>query len=272
MPFTLHVLSDLHLEMGQFVPEMDGFCPSESAIKSCDAVVLAGDIHKSAKMAMDWAIEKIDKPTIYVMGNHCLWQHDWARDIDELREYAERKGIFLLENNKVTINGVTILGCTLWTDYAFNGSVSEAIQNSDKYNREIIEYKINGRNVQCLDVIERHEQSRRWLEQELHSGISEKTVVVTHHAPSALCSNPRWSDSPKSAYYLSKFPECLLKQASLWIHGHTHGSTNVYLDNGTMLFSNPRGMIHPGGIPQNPEFSADSLLRLNESNLWEIIN
>ena len=56
----LHILSDLHLEMGNYTP----------TVPAADLVILAGDIHKGAQ-AVRWAFREYPQlPVLLVPGNH----------------------------------------------------------------------------------------------------------------------------------------------------------------------------------------------------------
>ncbi|MDD7984338.1 metallophosphoesterase family protein [Lentisphaera marina] len=55
----IQISSDLHLKPCSFeIPDTDA-----------DAIVLAGDIHKSTR-AIDWIRKQTERPVIYVAGNH----------------------------------------------------------------------------------------------------------------------------------------------------------------------------------------------------------
>ena len=59
MSLRIRLYSDLHLEFADFEPPA----------VDCDVVVLAGDIHVSAR-GLPWIQEHFDVPVIYVLGNH----------------------------------------------------------------------------------------------------------------------------------------------------------------------------------------------------------
>jgi hypothetical protein len=64
---------------------------------------------------------------------------------------------------------------------------------------------------------------RGWLAAELQSpvGAWDRTVVVTHFAPSLRSGDPRYGQQPGTASFCNADDD-LLPQASLWIHGHVH--------------------------------------------------
>jgi hypothetical protein len=66
--------------------------------------------------------------------------------------------------------------------------------------------------------------SRAWLATELEQaprGRWDKTLVVTHFAPSLRSADPRYGALPASASFCNADDE-LIPRADLWLHGHLH--------------------------------------------------
>jgi predicted phosphodiesterase len=116
------VLSDLHIEFGPLtVPQID-----------VDVVILAGDVHVGSD-APAWADDlarRLDAPVVLVAGNH---EHygSWRsteRSMDQtITAYraaaaASAGRLVFLERDTVEIAGCTIIGATLWTDFALFGT------------------------------------------------------------------------------------------------------------------------------------------------------
>jgi predicted phosphodiesterase len=105
----LNVLSDLHLSLGALdVPANDA-----------DVVVLAGDIGRPAE-AVAWA-RGIDKPVLYVPGNHEFYGGSLDTTLDQLKEMSAGTNVRVLDDDVVTLDGVRFLGSTLWTDFLLCG-------------------------------------------------------------------------------------------------------------------------------------------------------
>ena len=66
-----------------------------------------------------------------------------------------------------------------------------------------------------------------WLEQELtkRPGVShgswDRTVVVTHFAPSLKSADPRYGGQPGTASFCNADDDLIVK-TDLWLHGHLH--------------------------------------------------
>ena len=103
----VHILSDLHLEFGDYAPEQTG----------ADVVILAGDIHVGCH-GIKWVKEHFpEQSVIYVLGNHEFYHHSISGVFKEFGAATGGGNICLLENQSVQIGGFTFLGCTLWTDF-----------------------------------------------------------------------------------------------------------------------------------------------------------
>jgi predicted phosphodiesterase len=240
----LHILTDLHIEFGDFMP------PPIDA----DVVVLAGDIGLGIS-GVRWAAQRFPHtPVIYIAGNHEFYRHDIAL-IDELR-VAAKDNIHLLENDSIEINGVRFLGTTLWTDFALYGDVEQlaAMQYAEGRMNDYAIIANRNRRFRPQDSLAIHTRSRHWLAAKLTEPFDGETVVVTHHAPSARSIHGRFRDSPLSAAFASNLEKMIgADRVALWIHGHMHDSFDYEID-GTRVVCNPRGYT-PDAL--NPDFRPD---------------
>ena len=97
-------------------------------------------------------------------------------------------------------------------------------------------------------------RARRFLEERLRAPFDGKTVVITHHAPSAASIAPRFGDDSThiNASFVSRLDELIAPPVRLWVHGHTHASFDYELS-GARVVCNPRGYvpmeINPGFDP-----------------------
>ena len=228
---NIHILNDLHIEFGDFVP------PATDA----DVVILAGDISVGLG-ALPW-IDRCftDKPVIYVPGNHEYYRHDL--NLIEAMKHAAPDHVHVLDNDAVEINGVRFLGSTLWTDFLLFGISDRyfALQYARKGMTDFELIRYNGKSFTPEDSIRIHEQSRGWLEQMLAQPFDGRTVVVTHHVPSPRSVHPRYAKNLLTPAFASDL-ESLMDEGrvALWVHGHTHDPFD-YRIHGTRVVCNPRG-------------------------------
>ncbi len=108
----LLILSDLHLE----------FAPFEAPKTDADVIILAGDTDIGLR-GVEWArLHFPTKPVLYILGNHEYYTKAYPKLITELKNQTQDSTIHVLENDAVTIDDVTFLGCTLWTDFNLFGN------------------------------------------------------------------------------------------------------------------------------------------------------
>jgi predicted phosphodiesterase len=242
----LHVLSDLHLEQEPFAP------PGVQA----DLVVLAGDVGRGTS-GVEWARGWGDgTPMLYVAGNHEFYGHSFPGLIEELRSVTAGSTLQVLENDETVIEGVRFLGCTLWTDFDFDGPErrAEAMRLCERVVNDYgqIEFEPRGRPLAAADTREAHLASREWLEARLAEPFEGPTVVITHHAPLIRTrpSSPVWR--ALAGAFASDLTELMGgERVALWIFGHTHRAADLNV-RGTRVISNPRGYPHepvPGFDP-----------------------
>ena len=234
----LHVLSDLHLEQG----------PLQLGGVDADAVVLAGDIATGTR-GVDWARGWAgDRPVLYVAGNHEFYGHAMPGLIDQLRRAAAESSVRVLENDEVTLNGVRFLGCTLWSDFDFDGperrSASMQLCERAVNDYKQIRFGPNGRALAPRDTRMFHLSSRRWLAARLAQPHDGPTVVVTHHSPLIRTRPPVPQLRALAGAFASDVTDLMgADRVALWIFGHTHQVADLKV-RGTRILSNPRGYPH----------------------------
>lgn len=246
----VHVLSDLHLERAPFaVPRADA-----------DIVVLAGDIGRgttSVEWARAWAG---DRPVLIVAGNHEFYGHSIPGLIGQMRAAAAGSTVTVLENDETIVSGTRFLGCTLWSDFDFDGperrDLSMALCQRVVNDYEHITFGPVGRTLTPRDTRTLHLASRRWLAQRLDRPHDGPTVVVTHHAPLIRMRPPIPHLRALAGAFASDVTDLMgADRVSLWIYGHTHRAADLEV-RGTRVVSNPRGYPHQAV----PEFDPDRVL------------
>ncbi len=229
----IRVLSDLHIEFISYQPD---------DIES-DVVVFAGDIHLGLK-GFNWIREHFkDQEVIYVLGNHELYKEATPRIFEKLRDKANGSNIHILENESINIDGITFLGCTLWTDFKLLDCQDVSIASAKLQMTDYKKIRISPqyKKISPSYTVVWHEKSKKWLQKEVLENQSEKLVVVTHHAPSINSLPKELRDDPISASYSSNMDEFVSTiNADLWVHGHIHTKCDYFIDK-TRVICNPRG-------------------------------
>lgn len=230
----LHILSDLHTEFADFSPPETG----------ADVVVLAGDIGVGLG-GIDWATRQFPKaPVIYVPGNHEFYDHDIGLT-DELKASAPAN-IHVLNDDKLELDGIRFLGCTLWTDFNLHGEAEawSARRRAKRLIEDFASIQNGGRRFTPEYSVELHEASKAWLVGELKNEFNGPTVVVTHHLPASTSVAKRYANDSLNPAFASRLEDVIERyRPELWVHGHTHVPSDYELFD-TRIICNPGG--YPG--------------------------
>lgn len=242
----IQIASDLHLEF------LEDRFPHYRIVEPTDAdvLVIAGDIHLATRAIAafaDWPV-----PVMYVHGNHELYNGQADEAIENLRTASVGSNVHFLERDACVLNGVRFLGCCLWTDYRlYPGKELAAMRECEQTLADHRAIHTWQGLFTAQDALQRHRQSRDWLEAQLQEDFIGPTVVVTHHAPHPKSIHPRYAGSLINAGFASDLTP-LVERANLWIHGHVHDSFD-YQVAGTRVVANPRGYAKNRFAAQSPE-------------------
>ncbi|SFH55884.1 metallophosphoesterase [Ensifer sp. OV372] len=200
--------------------------------------------------SIDWLAKFApDLPAVFVSGNHEFYGACLQSGILEAREAARlHPHLHFLENDAVEIGGVRFIGGTLWTDFRLfgrNPGVSMSYAESGMNDFKKIKFsKAPYRKFKPIHAYRKHIETRDFIAADLRERARLKTVVVTHHAPSARSVALGFRHDPLSACYASDLEDLLYEAGpTLWVHGHVH-HRNDYFVGDTRVVSNARG--YPG--------------------------
>lgn len=240
----LWIISDLHLEFGHPFGQLP---PPEA-----DVMVCAGDLlTRGVVPSIEWLAANIPSsmPIVFTAGNHEYYSASMQESIRDARLLRERyPDIHFLENEAVEIGDVRFVGATLWTDFRLNGGDPElamaAAQSGMNDYKKIKFSKLPFQKFKPIHAYRKHQESRAFLKSVLDTASARKTVVVTHHAPSARSIAPEFQGDQLSACYASELENLIgHNNPQLWVHGHVHHHVD-YRMGGTRVVANPRG--YPG--------------------------
>ncbi len=241
----LQLLSDLHLETERFEPE-----PAPGA----EALLLAGDID-SRWTALDrfrgWPV-----PVLFVAGNHEYDGREVTLATGLLRDRCEALGIDMLECESRVLNDrggarIRFVATTRWCDFDLFGPNGRArAMRAAKYYMSIMRASCEGAPFDAHAVRELALRCREWLASELAvtHGDWDRTVAVTHFAPSLRSADPRYGSQPGTASFCNA-DDALLPLAETWIHGHLHCRHDYAVEHAggrTRVVCNARGHSKKG--------------------------
>ncbi len=213
----IQLLSDLHLETEAFEPE-----PNPAA----ELLVLGGDIDSRwdalARFA-GWPV-----PVLMVAGNHEFDGRELGEAWPALRARCESLGITLLERESRVLADaagarIRFVATVRWCDFDLFGDAGRATaMRAAAYYMRIMRSTRRGVAFDAEGVREEALACREWLAAELaQTGDWDRTVVLTHFAPSLRSADPRYGAQPGTASFCNA-DDALLPLASTWIHGHLH--------------------------------------------------
>ena len=247
----LHILSDLHVEFGDFsVPDV-----------GADAVVMAGDTHVGSR-GLRWVLKQdFHIPVIYVLGNHEFYRNKFPGLIDKMKVEAQGTNVFVLENDVFEFGGFQLFGSTLWSDMRLFGNASvamdAAVSGMNDYHQ--IRNSHNNQRLAPEATVAWYKKSVNKLIDFLESGDPERSVVITHSCPSIRSIPERFQDHRLAPAFAANMENIIMNyQPRLWIHGHTHDSFDYHIGK-TRILCNPRGYV-PNA--DNPEFNPELTIKL----------
>jgi len=268
------IASDVHLEFGDLILKNE---------ENADVLILSGDICVASDFRESDGIIENGKSqryydffsrcasefpkVLYVAGNHEHYNGDYAETFTILRNYLGRiENLHILDKEHVTIDDVTFIGGTLWTDMNAQDPVTLAhirgvmndfrsIQNSN----EMVSYRTFDVNEEGTQIPTFHKRPAKFMPEDTvqdHKKMLQyinvtseplgKYVVVGHHAPSKTSTHPRYqTEVIVNGAYSSRLDQFILDrpQIKLWTHGHTHEEFD-YMIGTTRVVCNPRGYIN----------------------------
>lgn len=247
----LQLASDLHLERD----------PTFRLQPAAATLVLAGDVGSyqagSRLLERDWGLGRFAQGwerVLYLPGNHEYDGLPWPATRERLRETAEGLGLTWLDREVLVLEGVRFIGCTLWADFDLlvdpRATMAQQLKARDKAYRAANFYlrRYSAMENDAPMLAERLRElalaDQAWLREALAQPFEGRTVVVTHFAPSARSSDPRYGLTPGTAGFCSALDD-LLEQADLWLHGHLHCAQD-YRVGRCRVVANPLGYAAKG--------------------------
>jgi hypothetical protein len=152
-----------------------------------------------------WLIERVpDKPCIYVPGNHEFYGCDIDRTVEKARAAAAGTNVHVMQDDTVTIGGITFLGATLWTDFDLFGDPDYAMATAGETMNDYRKIRMRSYELRLRpkNTLKRHMVSRDFIARELRKG-GRRHVVVTHMGPHPGAARRGFERDISSAAYTS---------------------------------------------------------------------
>ena len=253
----LLILADLHLDEITDVELLHMLGEAiESAGRGADALIIAGDLTEFAVARWQGAIRWLGrhyptKQTIIIPGNHDYYGGHLSMMDKDLDQICKAEGASFGQCRRLDMGNTRILMTTLWTDmrlFEMNGE--DAVEQS-MWDAQVMmpDYGFGAILVDDPEIpllpehtVALHMKQKAWLTAELARSWKGKTIVVTHHAPSAMVGG---TISPLSPCFVSNLDEVIERyRPDAWIFGHTHRPAELRMPGGTLLRNVSLGYEH----------------------------
>lgn len=226
------VIADLHLDRWLATRRDPLAALAAGTLSSLDALIIAGDLSDKPKTRWSNVLKHLgqymDVSRVWVMpGNHDYYHHS-VDDDARLALICDAEGVNFAQKRVIEIGTTRFLCCTLWTDFALQGSVDIGMRNAAHQLNDYKYIRLAGaghRRIRPVDIARVHADHRAWLETHLAESHAGDTIVVTHHAPLAACIPDGFTAAPAYASDLSSIIERYEPQQ--WLFGHTHAPVDI---------------------------------------------
>lgn len=246
---AIRLVSDLHLEFADFdLPYLD--------TDGEDVLILAGDIATADSppewgRVQEWFRSKRFKEVIHICGNHEYYGSSLLRARPKLRReifISDLAGVNVGVNDEIIrVDDISFICATLWTDYnGGNPVIMNTVRNALNDYRYIRTGNFHEPYLRRINPHDLHHEcmiSKEFIFDSIdkEKAAGQKTVVVTHHAPSTLSVAPEYRGDPVNWGYVSDLWYKIADAGpDLWVHGHTHHSFDYMIEK-TRIMTNPRG-------------------------------
>ena len=230
--------SDLHIEF----PDNKEFLKANPLQPKSDVLLLGGDIVPFAVMHKhkDFFSYVSDhfKTTYWIPGNHEYYYSNAAKRSGTIHEKI-KENVFLVNNITLKQEDVRFVFSTLWS------KISEANQwqiEQGMSDFHVIKYNEHRFTSGLFNQF--HAESMTFLEKELSSANTLKTVVLTHHVPTFLKYPEQYKASDlNQAFAVELYDFIENKQPDYWLYGHHHQNTADFSIGKTQMCTNQLGYV-----------------------------
>ncbi len=235
--------SDLHLEFR----DNSRWLKDNPLQVSGDILVLAGDTIYLGDEGLEkhpfwsWASDNY-KEVLAIPGNHELYKYYDINILHEGWEYRLRNNVRYCYNKAIDLgDDVELLMTTLWSKI----NISEAyfVEHGVSDFHRIM----NGKYRLTYDRFNKeHDKCIAWLTGRLSNTTRKRRVVVTHHVPSYLLSDPAFKGSQINGAFTVELSDFIGHCGpEFWIYGHSHRNIDAVIGK-TLCVSNQLGYVMNG--------------------------
>jgi len=267
--FSLQIVSDVHTEFFQDEGPWLEYMGSPPISKY---IALLGDIGIYTKNTyfdfLAYQSKRYEK--VFVLaGNHEYYLKSsrvamgFAKQ--KMKAMCESLGnVYFMDKGKEMVDGVKIVGTTLWSNVQNKNKPIVARSLNDYYqilveeeDADVYTGNEKARSLTVDDTNRFHAEEVQFIAEEIKDSTENNipTIVLTHHAPAMYgTSAPEYDGQPTNEAFSTNLEHLMGGPVQYWAFGHTHYSSWQQIQ-GTHVISNQFGYIHD--IRKNKRWSPD---------------
>lgn len=177
--------------------------------------------------------EDLNKPYIFIVGNHDAYGKSFDELYAELDEYEIN---YLTQGKEFKFQDKIFVGGTFFTDFTYGSSDELSVYFNQKYAQLGIADFIHIKNTDTSDYITRHNKDWNWIQKYKNN---PNVIVCTHFPPNPVALTDYWkiNGGTLNPYFINTKK---LNGFTLWVSGHVHDAFDKTADN-CRVVCNPSG-------------------------------
>lgn len=235
--------SDLHLEFH----DNGSWLKAHPLQVTGDVLVLAGDIgylnddNYSSHPFWNWASDNYQQ-VVVVPGNHEFYKQFDINTMTDSWDMEIRRNVHCRYNAVIPLSdNIDLIATTLWSKIPIQYAFTTERSVSDFYR-----IMAGGKRLDYSRFNEEHERCFSFLKKAVSESKAKHIIVVTHHVPSELLTDPAFKDSKiNGAFTVELFDFIYKSPIEYWIYGHSHRNIDRIIGH-TRCVSNQLGYISHG--------------------------
>lgn len=214
MVFSLQYASDLHLEMMKTIPD-DLIYPSAPYIAFCGDIGCPFKNHYYDFLA---DMSKKFKKVFVIAGNHEMYRNQIDATINKINQIVNMfDNVYFLNNNVYQIDGVKIIGSTLWSN--IDDNLSNYINDFFLIETSPCEYLTTDKYRQF------HKEAVEFIDFQINLDELPK-IVLTHHAIH-IKMNGKYIGNKLESAFATDLKHLCRPPVKCFISGHTHQNVDM---------------------------------------------
>lgn len=245
----IRVLSDIHLEFGDYVVEPLPDDKDSVLVLAGDITVAVSRVTKNVFAPFIKRCSEQFKYVIMIMGNHEHYNGDILLSKGLIEKHmVGLNNVRLLQNETCYLDNVAFIGATMWTDCSLDGidmsPKAEMLWNGMTDSKIV---KHGGNKMTSHMSRDLFIESKEYVLENIKqcNAAGYETVAIMHHCPSSKSTHAMYAGQDFNMFFVSQMDLDLAEaNPDLVIHGHTHHAFDYMLDEAickTRVVCNPRG-------------------------------